>query len=333
MKSFAAISVVLPTYNCRHLLVGHLRTMQTWLDLAHEVVVVDSRSTDGTLELIRAGLRHPRLRIIERERGLYQSWNEGIAATTGDWVYISTAGDGITREHLLHLRAVGEALAADVVVSPPTFIHEDGRAHRDLGWPPAGLLKSFGRGRPLVIHPEATQFLAFQNCPNALLGSSAADLYRGPHLRARPFPTEYGVIGDTAWIMRYGHETRLALTPQRGSSFCIHEKETKLTPEQCVELHHRLFDGERRRLSEEGHPAQTILWAYFDSLKLPERTKRLWAEKRVLWHAKENRLANKFRWIGTTAHYLWHRSQMKIRTHRELSQLRAKAEWFTHLEP
>lgn len=104
------ISVVVPTYNCQHLLMTHLRRMQTWLDLIDEVIVVDSRSTDGTLELIRAELRHPRLRIIERDRGLYQSWNEGIAATTGDWVYVSTAGDLITREQLLHLRTVGEAL-------------------------------------------------------------------------------------------------------------------------------------------------------------------------------------------------------------------------------
>lgn len=332
MPPSRTISVVLPTYNCRSLLGRHLQEMKSWLDLAHEVIVVDSRSTDGTLELIRANLQHPHLRIIERDRGLYQSWNEGIATTTGDWIYISTAGDAITRAHLLHLREVGEALAADVVVSPPIFIHEDGRPHRDLDWPPARLLKSFGRGRPLAIHPEATQFLAFQNCPNALLGSSAADLYRGAHLRARPFPAEYGVIGDTAWIMRYGHETRLALTPQRGSSFCIHEKEAKLSPEQCVELHLRLFGREQRRLTEEGRPAKTMLSSYFESLKLPERTKHLWAKKRLLWHAKENQLANKLRWLGTTLSYLWHRSQMKVRTRRELSQLQAKSEWFSHLK-
>jgi glycosyltransferase involved in cell wall biosynthesis len=99
--------------------------MQAWLDLVDEVIVVDSRSTDGTLDLIRAELQHPQLRIIERDRGLYASWNEGIAATTGDWVYISTAGDLITRDQLLHLREVGEALSADVVVSPPDFAYEE----------------------------------------------------------------------------------------------------------------------------------------------------------------------------------------------------------------
>lgn len=104
------ISVVMPTYNCRDLLAAHLPSMQAWAGLALEIIVVDSRSTDGTLDLIRAELKHPRLRIIERDRGLYASWNEGIAATTGDWVYISTAGDTIAHTQLLHLCELGERL-------------------------------------------------------------------------------------------------------------------------------------------------------------------------------------------------------------------------------
>ncbi|NBV55078.1 MAG: glycosyltransferase, partial [Verrucomicrobia bacterium] len=102
----------------------HLEAMAKWSDLAHEIIVVDSRSSDGTLELIQAKLRHPRLRIIVRDRGLYESWNEGIAATTGDWIYISTAGDTIEREHLVHLRDLGERAEADVVISAPSFVDE-----------------------------------------------------------------------------------------------------------------------------------------------------------------------------------------------------------------
>lgn len=304
--------------------------MQAWLDLAHEVIVVDSRSTDGTLELIRQELHHPGLRIIERDRGLYASWNEGIAATTGDYVYISTAGDTITRDQLLHLREVGEALSADTVVSPPDFAYEDGRPARDLGWPPAKLLAAFGQGQPFVMQPEATQFLAFQNCPNALLGSSAADLYRGTHLRARPFPIEYGVVGDTAWIMRYGHETRLALTPRRGSTFCIHEKESKLTPVQSVELHQRLLDQETAQLRGTPHFGP-LLARLLAEQEQPFQTKKLWAERRQLWHEKKNPLANKLRWIAITLRYLWCRLRDKRQVQRVIQALQTKSALFTHL--
>jgi hypothetical protein len=330
MSTDQTISVIVPTYNCRHLLERHLASMQAWLDLVDEVIVVDSRSTDGTLEVIRAALQHPRLRFIERDRGLYASWNEGIAATTGDWVYISTAGDLITREQLQHLREVGEALTADVIVSPPTFTHEDGRPHRDLGWPPPKLLTAFGQGRPFVMQPEATQFLAFQNCPKAILGSSAANLYRGTHLRARPFPTEYGVVGDTAWIIRYGHETRLALTPQAGSTFCIHEKESQLTPEQCVELHRRLIDHESARLRETTQlsPRLKNLLGEQDQLV---HTKRLWAEKRRLWHTPDSRVVNKLRWLAVTSRYLWNRLRDKRQARRTMQALQTNRALFTHL--
>lgn len=326
------LSVVLPTYNCRRQMARHLASMATWADLADEIVIVDSRSTDGTLEVIRNGLRHPNLRIIERDRGLYESWNEGIAATTGDWVYISTAGDTIEREHLLHLLDLGESSAADVVISAPTFVHKDGSPHRDLDWPPTKLLSAFGRGRPFIIYPEATQFLAFQNCPNALLGSSAADLYRGSHLRARPFPDEYGVVGDTAWIMRYGHETRLALTPSKGSTFCIHEKETKLTPEGAYLLYLRLLECERKLLMTKSLGQHSLLGRFFSSQELPQRTKQLWVKKRSLWHARENHFVNKLQWIGTTLNYLWHSAAMKLRERNELAELGIEKTWFKHLE-
>ena len=305
--------------------------MQAWLDLVDEVIVVDSRSTDGTLELIRQELHHPGLRIIERDRGLYASWNEGIAATTGDWVYISTAGDLITRNLLLHLREVGEALSADVIVSPPGFTYEDGRPARDLGWPPAKLLAALGKGQPFAMQPEATQFLAFQFCPQAILGSSASNLYRGAHLRARPFPAEYGVIGDTAWIMRYGHETRLALTPQRGSTFCIHAKESKLTPEQCVELHHRLLKQEVDRLHA-NQQVGAMLGSFLAEQAVPNRAKELWAEKRRLWHAADNRFTNRIRWLATTFRYLWNRLKSKIIARRHARALRAQPGVFTHLQ-
>ena len=93
MQVKPTLSVVVPTYNCAPLMMRHLVSMEKWAHLADEIIIVDSRSADGTLDLIRARLRHPNLRIIERDRGLYESWNEGIAATTGKWVYVSTVGN------------------------------------------------------------------------------------------------------------------------------------------------------------------------------------------------------------------------------------------------
>lgn len=331
MRSHASISVVLPTYNCRPLLERHLPKMREWLDLVEEVIVVDSRSTDGTAALLEAELRHPRLRVIRRDRGLYESWNEGIAATTGDWIYISTAGDTIERAQLLHLREVGDRLGADVVVSPPKFIAENGEPRRDLSWPPAKLLAAFGKGVPFVMHPAITQYLAFLHCPSALLGSSAANLYRGKHLRRRPFPTEYGPIGDTAWIMRHAHETRLALTPRVGSNFCIHEKERPPTPDQSYTLYRKVFAGELARLVRPVGIAKTPMDKYLGSLELPARVERLRLRKRRLWRDRRDQARNKVRWLGATVSYLWWRTKLQRQRRQTMDELKAEPDWFLHL--
>jgi glycosyltransferase involved in cell wall biosynthesis len=52
--------------------------LRSWLDLAQEVVVVDSESSDGTVEFLQSELRHPNLRFLSHPPGLYQSWNFGI---------------------------------------------------------------------------------------------------------------------------------------------------------------------------------------------------------------------------------------------------------------
>ena len=236
-----SLSIVLPTYNCRDLIERHISSMQMWIDLADEVIVVDSKSNDGTLELIRERLKHPKLLIIERQPGLYESWNEAIASTTGEWIYISTAGDLISRKHLLRLKRAGEAYGADVVISPQRFVDSQGAPISTKTLRNPRIYAAFKDRGIAILPPSAVHFFAFERGkPNALLGSIAGDLFCGNHLRSRPFPCEYGTHGDTAWILRYGRETRLCLLPEGGSDFCVHPK-SSIPAETLSETLYRIY--------------------------------------------------------------------------------------------
>lgn len=218
----ARLSVILPTYNCAPLMARHLEAMRGWTDLADEIIVVDSRSDDGTLGLIRERLRHPNLRIIERDRGLYASWNEGLAATSGRWIYVSTAGDTITRDQLSLMLQKGSDAQADVVISPSAYVDGSGRptpTARRRPW----IYDEFAGQGDVLLAPEAVRHFAFRSAgTHALLGSLASDLFGGDFLRARPFPEDYGTHGDTAWLLRHAHEMRLCLLQATGSTFCLH---------------------------------------------------------------------------------------------------------------
>src|SRR5689334_10733893 len=112
---------MMPTLNCAALLPAHLASVQEWADLVEEIVVVDSDSTDGTLDYIQMHLRHPNVRLLRHPRGLYQSWNFGIRNITKKYTYISTVGDSMTRDGLLRLHKVAETAEFDAVVSKPNF--------------------------------------------------------------------------------------------------------------------------------------------------------------------------------------------------------------------
>lgn len=250
------LSVVIPTLNCIDLLPGHVASMRGWMSLADEIIVVDSFSDDGTPEYLKKHLKHRNVRILSHPRGLYQSWNFGISQTTGDWVYISTVGDIITLKLLKHLCEIGESLACDVVASRPTFITVNNTPASRQIWPIDHILKSSSSRKPVTLSgPEAFRF-ALYSIPCAVLGSSASNVYRGSHLRERPFPTEFGTVGDTAWTLRHGLATRYGFTVEIGSFFRLHPKAYTASEYAVNNLVLKMAECALTTLTRDDHSAQ-----------------------------------------------------------------------------
>ena len=145
------IGVVLPTLNARRVLPQHLAELRTWADCVTEIIVVDSHSTDGTVEFIQDQIRHPGLRILQHPRGLYESWNFGVRQVTSEFTYISTAGDAITLAGLKHLLAVAQNFRSDVVVSPPIFQKPDGEVMEGKHWRIHQYLEARAIAQPALI--------------------------------------------------------------------------------------------------------------------------------------------------------------------------------------
>ncbi len=299
------LSVVVPTYNCRKLIERHLDSLMQWADLAYEFIIVDSRSTDGTLEYLKSNLKHPRIKIIERDRGLYESWNEGIAATTGDWIYISTAGDTITRDHLSLLLNEGQMSQADVLISPQHFVNENGEElPPHIKMKTANIYDGLKAKSLYEVSPSGSVYFAFMKAkPNALLGSCASDLFRGNHLRHRPFPVEYETHGDTAWILRYASETSILIINEPGAKFTLHEKTTANTQQQL-----RLILGRMLRV-EASRCTSYYVRKTLQQIKLIRLLK--W-RRRVAWRTPKNIQTAKIKWVLINLYYLWSVLRLKL---------------------
>jgi len=88
--SGVALSAILPTYNERGNILPLIERMRTSLaGIAHEIIVVDDDSPDGTgASVEQYASAHPDVRVIRRvgERGLTSAIQRGIDTSTGDAV-------------------------------------------------------------------------------------------------------------------------------------------------------------------------------------------------------------------------------------------------------
>jgi hypothetical protein len=286
------IGVVIPTRNVQPALQAHLAQLHSWAELAEEIIVVDSQSTDGTVETLRAELRHPRLRILQHPPGLYQSWNHGIQQVTAKYTYFSTIGDTITAEGLQHLTATAEQIRSEVLVSSPGLFDLAGQTVTDRRWPIHRFLDWCPLDHPVLLEPWQAFLLTTLHVPDSILGSSASNLYLTETLKRFPFPTDYGHAGDTAWGLRYSWRVALAVTPKSFSRFVVHPNDGNLPRDAEVRLMAQFYDLEDQVIKEflqspaaaaSPNIRPSIAAIVTASHELHQRQRRYWETRREFW--------------------------------------------------
>lgn len=274
-----ALGVVLPTLNCRDRLEFHLQHCLPWLKEAGEIVVVDSFSTDGTWELLRETLLPLGAKLIQRPRGLYESWNAGIGEITKQWLYISTVGDIITPEGLNRLLTLGEQNASDVVISPPLIVDEASNplpAARTTMEEILALAPSPETTRKFdpVLFFYWTAWYALVGGMNTPLGSSAGNIYSTKILRQWNFPTEYGSAGDAFWCIQHAPFLHVSATAEKVSHFMMHprphSKESSARLHRWTEQAHTILREHYLKMSSEGKISSLgqSLWHWMEDYHL-----------------------------------------------------------------
>ena len=107
-----AISVIIPVFNAKRTLANALQSVWQQTYPAHEVLVIDGGSTDGTIELIQANQSRINYWISEPDRGVYDAINKGIRKATGDWIYILGSDDVMASKDFFEV--ISEHLNASV---------------------------------------------------------------------------------------------------------------------------------------------------------------------------------------------------------------------------
>jgi glycosyltransferase involved in cell wall biosynthesis len=95
------VSIITATYNSEKYLEDCIGSVmkQTHPDIEH--IIIDGKSTDGTLDILKKYEPHIALCLSETDRGMYDAINKGMALATGDIIGILNSDDMLDGEDVI----------------------------------------------------------------------------------------------------------------------------------------------------------------------------------------------------------------------------------------
>lgn len=158
------------------------RTIQSVLGQTYpniEYILIDGGSSDGTLDLIRRYEDRVDLWVSERDKGIYDAMNKGVALATGQWVALINADDWYEPDTVARVVEAVKDRSAINIVHGDIWIH-------------------YPNGHRKVKHARQCGFLLkywemVLNHPTFFV--------RRSYYQGRPFDATLRVSGDHKWTL------------------------------------------------------------------------------------------------------------------------------------
>jgi len=142
------LTIITVVFNGKAFIANCIRSVlsQSYSDV--EYIIVDGGSTDGTIEQIREFKNGISTFISQKDLGIYDAMNKGIAMATGDVIGVLNADDFFSDEHVLEkIVRTFQTSDCDVVYGDLFYVkrNDTGRVVRKwAGQPYDGRLFSYG---------------------------------------------------------------------------------------------------------------------------------------------------------------------------------------------
>lgn len=120
------LSILIATYNSEKDIRIALNSVKSLSITDWECVIIDGKSTDGTLDVVKEYSNDDtRFRFIsEKDDGIYDALNKGVKIANGEWIYVLGSDDSVTNNGLKDL--VGQSSNYDVVYGNVFLIGDSG---------------------------------------------------------------------------------------------------------------------------------------------------------------------------------------------------------------
>ncbi|HJP63858.1 MAG TPA: glycosyltransferase family 2 protein [Mucilaginibacter sp.] len=158
-----------------------------------EYIIIDGLSTDGTLEIIKNYRDRISKLVSEKDEGIYDAMNKGLALTTGDYVVFMNSGDEFyDTDTVANVFASGDD--ADIYYGETEMINEQGQ--------------SLGQRRHKT--PEQFTWRSFRY--GMSISHQAVYIKRSI---TEPFNRKYELSADIDWILNAAKKAKTIINVNR----------------------------------------------------------------------------------------------------------------------
>lgn len=110
------VSIITVTYNASATLEHTIKSVLAQSYPLVEYIIIDGKSTDATIEIVRKYQKNIPYWISEKDNGIYDAMNKGIAAASGDWLFFLGADDVFCNNDVLQeIFGSGNTGTADMI--------------------------------------------------------------------------------------------------------------------------------------------------------------------------------------------------------------------------
>lgn len=220
------VSIILPTRNSIEFLAPRVESIRRQTMSDYEVIVVDTDSTDGTLDYLKAWAKEDgRVSIRSAPPGVYRAFNCGIAQAKGEYVYIATSDDTMREDALEKMvKALDAHPDCDICDTKLREIDKDGRVltRGDEAFLDCSGHLLFDRDRECV-REYPLDFL--MHCGGKTVYVSLAQILIRKTLfeKTGPFPEDYGPSADYKWGMLAALNAKVYYLPEELTTWRMRE--------------------------------------------------------------------------------------------------------------
>ena len=94
-------TVIIPCFNAEATVQAAIDSVISQTYSHKDLIIVDGKSTDGTLAILKANEANISLIISEKDKGVYDAINKGIKAAEGNIIYVLGADDKLASDEIL----------------------------------------------------------------------------------------------------------------------------------------------------------------------------------------------------------------------------------------